>query len=126
MTQQELQEKLTTEQELYVKYLAAGRQSTSGKKYTEEQFAELIGVNPATLWRWRQKPEFKKLVLDESMTRLVEFIPAMNKAMVRKAIEKGDVQAYMAIMRQAELLKAEKQEIKHEVTSIDAALSELN
>lgn len=113
---QDLQEKFTPQQELYLEYLAAGKQDVHGNKYSKGDMAKLFGTDPATLWRWERLPGFQEEVFNRSMARLTEYLPSMNKAMVKKALDKGDVQAYMAIMRQANLLKADKFDNKNDNT----------
>ena len=46
------QKKLTAKQRLALELL------TSGKGYTYKEIAETVGVNPKTLWDWRNEPEF--------------------------------------------------------------------
>lgn len=41
---------------------------TSGEGLTYKQIAETVGVNPKTLWSWRNEPEF--VTFQEELTRL--------------------------------------------------------
>src|SRR6185437_10462654 len=116
---------LTPDELMAARFLAAGKQDVNGRKYTIEEFCqEVLKCHPATFYRMQVKQAFKQQVLEETMGRMTKFIPAMVQAQVEKSIKQKDTTAFMAIMRQAGLLKADKSEIKTEVHTIDDSLSE--
>lgn len=41
---------------------------TSGEGYTYKQISEAVGVNPKTLWSWRNEPEF--VMFQDELKRL--------------------------------------------------------
>jgi hypothetical protein len=53
---------LTKKQKLALELL------TSGEGLTYKQIAEMVDVNPKTLWSWRNEPEF--VMFQEELTRL--------------------------------------------------------
>lgn len=101
------------EQLKYIRFLAAGRRDTTGRLWTNDEYAKVLGVSPQTLSRWKADVRFRMAILDETMGRFSDFIPAMVSAQTKKAMGKGDTQAFMAVMRQAGLLKSDKQEVEH-------------
>lgn len=64
MDQQKTSQKWTDSQLKYAAFVARGNRNLQGEKRTEGQFADAVGVDRRTLWRWRQLPGFKYLVLD--------------------------------------------------------------
>lgn len=103
--------KWSIEQEQYIRFLAAGRTDTTGKRWTNEEYAQkVLKVHPVTLSKWKTNPLFRMAVLEETMGRAVDFLPAMVNAQIKKAIKKEDTAAFMAIMRQAGIVKADKSE----------------
>jgi hypothetical protein len=106
----------TAQERQAINFLAAGKMDTKGNKWTIEDFCEqVIKVHPATFYRWQSRIEFRQAVLEETMGRVTQFVPDMVKAQVHKAIKKQDTPAFMAVMRQAGIIKSDKQEIKAEV-----------
>ena len=80
---------------------------------SRDEFAQSIGVDDATLYRWQKLPGFKTAVFEASMEHLSNRIPELNKAMMGKALgfkdfKNADVPAYNILMRQFALLKADK------------------
>lgn len=101
--------KLTTDQEQYIRFLAAGKVDSTGKKWTKEDFAtKILKVHPTTLSRWKHVPGFREALFDASVSGISEFIPDMIRAQVHKSIEKKDTVAFMALMRQTGLLKSDR------------------
>lgn len=106
--------KWNREQELAIRFLAAGKTDTSGKKWTADDFCNtVLKIHPTTLSRWKANSEFRQAVLEETMGRVADFIPAMVQAQVAKSVKKQDTQAFMAIMRQSGVLRSDKQDIQH-------------
>ena len=56
------QKNITTKQRQALELL------TSGKGYTYKQISEEVGVNPKTLWEWRNSPEY--VMFQEELDRL--------------------------------------------------------
>lgn len=108
----------------YIKFLAAGKIDKDGKKWSREDFATKVAkVNPSTLYDWQRIPGFKEALFQETMSRVSDWIPAMTRAQVKKAMQ-GDTPAFKVVMNQLHLLVAERIETKNENHNIDAALSE--
>lgn len=92
-----------------IKFLGANKIDTTGKKWTIEDFSrQVLKINPCTFYDWQSKPAFRQAVLEETMGRVTQFVPAMVQAQVAKAVKKQDTPAFMAIMRQAGVLKADR------------------
>lgn len=101
-----------------IKFLAANKTDTKGNKWNIENFCSgVLKVDPATFYRWQSKQEFRMAVLEETMGRVTQFVPAMVQAQVSKAVKRQDTPAFMAIMRQAGVLKSDKVETKNENTT---------
>lgn len=116
MSTQDLQDKWTAPQQTYIDYLAAGKSDITGRKWTKAEISKMLGVDPATLWRWEQLDGFQEAVFTKSIRRMTEYIPAMNTAMIKKTLQKGDVSAYLALMRQAKLLQSDKQDVNAHIS----------
>lgn len=115
METQENASEFTPGQIMAIRFLAANKTDTNGNKWTIEDFCrQVLKVDPATLYRWQAKQEFRIAVLDETMGRVTQFVPAMVQAQVAKAVKKQDTQAFMAVMRQAGIIKADKTDSKVE------------
>ena len=59
---EEKQKKLTAKQRTALEML------TCGKGYTYKEIAEQVGVNPKTLWEWRNRPEY--VMFQDELQRL--------------------------------------------------------
>lgn len=108
--------KWSIEQEKYIKFLAAGKKDTTGKVWSKEAYAAVLGVHPTTLSRWQSDVAFRMAVLDETMGRYADFLPAMVQAQIKKAIKSGDTPAFMAVMRQGGVIKSDKHD--HTITEV--------
>lgn len=67
-------------------------------EYSVEQICAVIGVNPVTLRKWRQNPEFIKL-LDEEITRKKTVMRLEAYKTVFKKIRKGDGKMTLAYLK---------------------------
>lgn len=94
-------------QEGYINFLAAGQVDVEGTKWTKEEYAERIEVNPSTLWRWEQIDGFWDEVSLRAPNYIHRWIPRMTQAMVAKAM-KGDVAAYRLLLQQAGRLREDE------------------
>lgn len=100
---------LTPQQIKLVKFVASGKIDSEGNKWTIEKFCEeVLHMNRATYYDWMSKQEVRMAILDETMGRVHQFVPAMVQAQVAKAVKKQDTTAFMAVMRQAGVLKSDK------------------
>ena len=116
----------TAQQLQAIRFLAAGREDTTGKRWTNEEFCEqILKIHPTTLSRWKADPTFRMAVLEETMGRATDFLPAMVNAQIKKAIKKEDTPAFMAIMRQAGIIRADKTEQKTEHTGEVAFVNQI-
>lgn len=107
---------LTPQQWQLVKFVASGKVDTNGNKWTIEDFCDkVLKINRSTYYDWVAKQEVRMAILEETMGRVSQFVPAMVQAQVAKAVKKQDTQAFMAVMRQSGVLKSDKQELKAEV-----------
>lgn len=107
----ETQEKWTDQQIKYIQFLARGKKDLHGRSYTEGEFAKIMGVDFSTIWRWKQKDGFAKVLFEASMKEVAVYLPEMIKAQAAAGLKKGkggETQAFMALMRQYELLKSDK------------------
>lgn len=94
----------------YADFVARGKTTKAGEKRSDEDFAQAIGVNRTTLWKWTNIDGWPELLLDRSLKYLSGQIPAMNVAMVAKArgnkkYEKASEKAYQTIMQQYRLMQ---------------------
>ena len=102
---------LTPQQQAFVQFLACGKVDEKGKKWTQDEFAKKkLKMHPVTVSNWKKIPAIRQALHEAAIGNIVEFVPAMLKAQVGKAINKGDTQAFMAVMRQSGLLMADKQD----------------
>lgn len=109
MSEPEKPDDWSLEQRQYIRFLAAGKTDTTGKKWTKEEFArQVLKCSPDRLYDWQRKPGFKSAVFEETMGRMAEFLPDMVRAQVHKSIKRQDTPAFLALMRQTELLKSDK------------------
>jgi hypothetical protein len=95
----------------YIQFLARNSTTKSGEKRTKEQFAEAIGIHWTTLYDWQRLPGFAQALFEETLKFNAKHLPAIVQAQIAAAGKKGkggDTQAFMAIMRQYELLKSDK------------------
>lgn len=112
--------KFTANQLLYIEYLGAGQIDEDGKKISKEGFANMLNIAASTLYEWQKLPGFYDAVVEAADRLILRRYPKLIRAMEIKAM-KGDVAAFKVMTNQAGKLKAERQEIKHEM-SIDNAL----
>lgn len=115
--------KFTEKQEQFIRFLGRNKKDVNGNKYTNEEFAKLIGVHYTTLYDWKQLPGFSQAVFDYSIRELAEHIPGLNEAVMMKAAgiepkkrKSADIPAYLALMRQASLLKSDKSDINQNMS----------
>lgn len=113
----------TEKQEQFIRFLGRGKRDVNGNKYSNEEFAKLIGVHFTTLYDWKQLPGFSQAVFEYSMKELAEHIPELNQAVMMKAVgiepkkrKAADIPAYLALMRQASLLKSDKQDVNQNMS----------
>ena len=104
----------------YISFFARGLKTIGGEKISRDEWGKRNETDPATLWRWQQLPGFKQVVFDLAVAEFIPRIPDMLTAQVAKAtgqqlkdskgkvVKPGDTQAFMALMRQFELLKSDK------------------
>lgn len=114
MEEAKMSDKWTEQQEQYIRFLARGKKDQAGNEYTEAEFAKFIGVNERTTYRWRLLDGFAQAVFDEALRMRISYLPTIIDAQIMAAGKKGkggDTQAFMAIMRQFGLLKADKQDV---------------
>jgi hypothetical protein len=105
------QQQWTAEQFKYIQFVARGNKTINGDDRTEEQFAKAIGVDRVTLWRWSKLPGFRLAVFDEVMGRKLKYLDRLVDSQIMAAGKKGkggETQAFLAIMRQAQLLQSDK------------------
>lgn len=124
MNEAKTQEKWTDAQIKYAQFLARGKKTIGGIKRSNEEFAKAIGVNAATLYRWKMQDGFMALVFELDMRELVDDLPQMRQAVKASVLgqelsyvngkgktiklKPANVQAYLALMRQAKLLQSDK------------------
>lgn len=107
----------TEKQEKYIGFVARGNKTLKGEDRTDEQFAAAIGVDRKTLWRWSRLAGFRLAVFDEVMGRKLKYLDKLVDSQIAGGLRKGkggETQAFMAMMRQYELLKSDKIENKNE------------
>jgi transcriptional regulator with XRE-family HTH domain len=80
-----MQGKWTEPQLKYIQFLARGKKNRKGEQRTEEQFAEAIGVDFSTLWRWKQKDGFAEALLEATQRELAPLLPSLSNAVTGKA-----------------------------------------
>lgn len=104
------QDLLSEKQIKYIQFLARGKKTKQGERRTEEQFAEAIGVNASTTYRWRELPGFAEALFQETIKQRLHHLPTLVDAQLQTGIKGkgGNTQAFMALMRQFELLKSDK------------------
>lgn len=91
--------------------------STKGEhKMGYEKMAKELGVNYVTLYRFRQRPDVKKYILDYTMARIVDRIPEVLEAQVEQAISRKSVKSAELLLKYAGLL-IERREIESSVTT---------
>lgn len=76
----------------------------SEHKMSYEEIAKEIGVAPVTLYRFRQRPDVKDYLLKYNMARIIDSIPDVMDAQVKKAIKSSDTKAAELIVKYAGLL----------------------
>lgn len=89
MKEQELQQKQDELLQKYIEFVARGKRNKQGERRTDEQFADAIGVNRTTLWRWSKHPSFNKAVFDEILRQNVHHLPDLVKSQMVGGIKKG-------------------------------------
>lgn len=74
----------------YADFVARGKTNRAGEKFSEEEFAKIIGVNRTTLWRWTQLPGWGELLLSSVQKELRPHLPGLSKMIVGKAAGKRE------------------------------------
>ncbi|WP_163530848.1 phBC6A51 family helix-turn-helix protein [Halobacillus ihumii] len=82
-----------------------------------DEIAEACGVSVRQLHRWRQKPEFKQAIVEQSLNNVKDEIPDVLSAHKKQAA-KGNVKAIELFYKLFGLL-VEKQEIEQNVSNKD-------
>jgi len=98
----------------FAKFLAANKIDTDMRRWTEQEYAQAIGVTDRTLRAWKQLPGFWALVSELVPETLHKYIPAMMQVQISKAL-KGSNDSAKLVMNQADRLKSEKQQVEHEM-----------
>lgn len=75
----------TDQQKKYIDFLARGKKDKLGNDKTEQQFADVTGVDFATLWRWKQKDGFAEALLEATQRNLAPLLPSLSNAVTGKA-----------------------------------------
>jgi hypothetical protein len=57
-----------------------------------QQISKKLEIDRATLWRWRQIPEFQAEIRERTQQRLIDVLPSVDDAVIKKAIG-GDLKA---------------------------------
>jgi len=83
------QDNWTATQWKYIVWLATPRFERTPPH--QEMLAKDLGVNPATLWRWRKLPGFQEAVNAYAREMIVNKLPEVYGALLREA-EKGSYQ----------------------------------
>lgn len=73
-------------------------------KMTYEQIAEEVGVDPSTLYRFRQRDDVKDYILRYTMARIIDRIPEVVEVQAEQAINRGSVKSAELILKYAGLL----------------------
>ena len=63
----EMQQPWTEQQLKHINFVARGKTNKKGEKRTDEEFAEAIGVDRVTLWRWMQLPGYRQAIIDAKL-----------------------------------------------------------
>lgn len=79
------QESWTENQMKFINFLARGKTDKDGNEFTEGQFAKIIGVDQATLWRWKHLDGFGEALLEATRKELQPHLPKLSKAILAKA-----------------------------------------
>lgn len=119
MNETKTQGNWTNQQLKYIQFLASEKTDKSGKKWTEEEYQSVLGVDQATMWRWRQLPGFRLALFEKILENNLDYLPNLVKGQMAAGIRKGkggETAAFLAIMRQFELLKADKTDNKTELS----------
>lgn len=96
---------LSSQQRLFIDYLAAGQIDVDGNKLTYEEFAKVLGVNRKTLYRWKEEiPGFWDYVAKRSAYFVARYVPKIHQALLVRAL-KGDVGAAKLLLNQASVLR---------------------
>lgn len=66
-----------------------------------EEICEELDINPTTLWRWRQQPEFQKAVNDMAYYSLKGELPKVYGSLAKKAVG-GNVKAIELMLKFAD------------------------
>lgn len=90
-----MQDNWTPSQRKLIEWLATPRFERAPPH--QEMLAERLGVNPATLWRWRNKPGFQEAVNRYARQMLVNDLPDIYGAIVREAIKGSYQHAKLAL-----------------------------
>ncbi|MFB5192025.1 phBC6A51 family helix-turn-helix protein [Alicyclobacillus fastidiosus] len=90
-------------------------------KMTYEQIAEELGISTVTLYQFRQRSEVHQALLNFNLARVIDRIPAVTEAMVKKSVDRGDPLAAKLIFQIAGLLverRAVEADVKTQVVSV--------
>jgi hypothetical protein len=79
----EIPEGLTPDQVRYIGWLATPRSQRSPR--TEKGLAKEMGIDPSTLWRWRQIPRFLEHVRNSTKQTLGAHLPEVLLALAEEA-----------------------------------------
>lgn len=82
---EKMQGKWTEPQLKYIGFLARGKTDKKGNQRTEEQFAQALGVDFSTLWRWKQSDGFAEALLEATQRNLAPLLPSLSNAVTGKA-----------------------------------------
>lgn len=111
-----LEHRWTPQQIKYIEFVSRGKTNLKGEKRTDDEFAKAVGVGRTTLWRWQNEDGFAEAIFEQSLKNLIPYLPSLNVAMLGKASgskkhQGASERAYLALMRQYELLKTDKVDI---------------
>lgn len=99
---------------------------------TNEQIAEELGINPATLYRWRKEPLFNDELIKQAeelqRTFLVETYGSLRSIIANPKVKDGTKLKAIELMlrNQGRLKDVQEQTVHVEERSIDEMLKELD
>lgn len=82
---QTTQQKWDDRQIKYAAFVARGKQDRLGEQLTDSDFAEIVGVDRTTLWRWTQLPDWGQLLFEQVQIELRRSLPVLAKGLAAKA-----------------------------------------
>lgn len=99
---------ISPNQQQYIDFVASGQIDIEGRRLSYSDFASIINVNRATLYKWQESiPDFWPTVAKRSSELIERRIPRIMNAMFAKAL-KGDVAAAKLLLAQAGYLGAQQ------------------